>query len=75
MRNLNGKTQEAPVHGASTRVYVPNVDTTFAKAVKAGGKVVEEPIKRDDPDKRGGVTDPSGIVTFWIGTQVEAPPS
>ena len=56
-------------------IYVPDVDTAFVKAVKAGGKVVEVPVKRDDPDKRGGVTDPSGIVTFWIGTQVEVPPS
>ena len=53
--------------GAHVHVYVPDVDDSFASARDAGGKVVQEPVKKDDPDKRGGVTDPSGI-TWWLAT-------
>ncbi|MCR6671747.1 glyoxalase/bleomycin resistance/extradiol dioxygenase family protein [Devosia ginsengisoli] len=53
--------------GAHVHVYVPDVDDSFARAKTAGGKVVQEPVQKDDPDKRGGVTDPSGI-TWWLAT-------
>lgn len=53
--------------GAHVHVYVPDVDDSFARAKAAGGKVVQEPVQKDDPDKRGGVTDPSGI-TWWLAT-------
>lgn len=51
-------------------VYVPDVDATFQRALAAGGVSVQEPQqKKDDPDRRGGVKDPSGN-TWWISTQV-----
>lgn len=53
--------------GAHVHVYVPDVDASFEKARAAGGKVVQEPVRKDDPDKRGGITDPSGI-TWWLAT-------
>jgi len=53
--------------GAHVHVYVPDVDGSFARARDAGGKVVQEPVQKDDPDKRGGITDPSGI-TWWLAT-------
>lgn len=53
--------------GAHVHVYVPDVDASFEKARAAGGKVVQEPVKKDDPDRRGGITDPSGI-TWWLAT-------
>lgn len=56
--------------GAHIHVYVPDVDASFEKARAAGGKVVQEPVKKDDPDRRGGVTDPSGI-TWWLATTQE----
>jgi hypothetical protein len=31
---------------------------------------VQEPVKKDDADKRGGVKD-SGGTTWWIATKVE----
>ncbi len=31
---------------------------------------VQEPVKKDDEDKRGGVKDAGGT-TWWIGTKVE----
>jgi PhnB protein len=52
-------------------VYVPDVDATYARALKAGGISVQEPVRKEgDPDRRGGVKD-SGGNTWWISTQVE----
>ena len=46
-------------------IYVPEVD-----AVEAGATPVQEPVKKDDDDKRGGVRDAGGT-TWWIATKVE----
>ncbi|HZI08682.1 MAG TPA: VOC family protein [Archangium sp.] len=50
-------------------VYVPDVDATYRRALEAGGVSVQEPQQKGDPDRRGGVKDPSGN-TWWIATQV-----
>ncbi len=50
-------------------VYVPDVDATYRRALEAGGVSVQEPVRKGDPDRRGGVKDPSGN-TWWISTQV-----
>lgn len=50
-------------------VYVPDVDATYQRALAAGGVSVQEPVKKGDPDRRGGVKDPAGN-TWWIATQV-----
>jgi len=51
-------------------VYVPDVDTSYRRALEAGGLLVDEPKQREgDPDRRGGVKDPAGN-TWWIATQV-----
>lgn len=55
---------EAHVH-----VYVKDVDATYAAALAAGGTSVQAPVKKDDPDRRGGVRDPFGT-TWWMGTRV-----
>jgi uncharacterized glyoxalase superfamily protein PhnB len=52
-------------------VYVKDVDATYRKALAAGATSVQEPIKKGDQDKRGGVRDAGGV-TWWIGTQMEA---
>jgi uncharacterized glyoxalase superfamily protein PhnB len=50
-------------------VYVQDVDATYQKALEAGGVTVQEPVRKEgDPDRRGGVKDPSGN-TWWIATQ------
>jgi PhnB protein len=59
-----------PAVRANVHVYVPDVDATYQRALKAGGHSVQEPTKRDDEDKRGGLTDPGGT-TWWIATRVE----
>ena len=51
-------------------IYVRDVDTTYRKAVQAGATSVQEPVKKQDEDKRGGVRDAGGT-TWWIATKVE----
>jgi uncharacterized glyoxalase superfamily protein PhnB len=55
---------------AHVHVYVPDVMATYRAALAAGATSVQEPVKKDDADKRGGVRDASGI-TWWIATMVE----
>ena len=50
-------------------VYVPDVDATYQRALAAGGISVQQPSRKDDPDRRCGVQDPAGN-TWWIATQV-----
>jgi PhnB protein len=51
-------------------IYVRDVDATYRKALEAGAVSVQEPIKKQDADKRGGVRDAGGT-TWWIATKVE----
>jgi PhnB protein len=51
-------------------IYVRDVDKTYEKALKAGATSVQEPVKKQDEDKRGGVKDTGGT-TWWIATKVE----
>lgn len=59
----------APVP-AHVHMYVPDVDAVYEKALAAGAESVQQPSKKDDADKRGGVRDPQGT-TWWIATKVE----
>ncbi len=63
-----------PALPVSLHVYVPDVDVTYRRALAAGGKAVQEPVQKDDPDRRGGIMDPAGN-TWWISTQVGDGPS
>lgn len=49
-------------------VYVADVDDTYRRALSAGAESVQEPVRKDDEDKRGGVKDPGGT-TWWIATR------
>lgn len=53
---------------ACTHVYVPDVDAAYERALAAGGTSIQPPMKKSDPDRRGGVMDPAGN-QWWIGTQ------
>jgi PhnB protein len=55
---------------ASVHVYVTDVDATYQRALAAGATSVQEPVKKDDADRRSGVRDAGGT-TWWIATQVE----
>jgi PhnB protein len=50
--------------------YVSDVDVTYRRALAAGATSVQEPVKKEDEDKRGGVKDAGGT-TWWIATKVE----
>lgn len=51
-------------------IYVSNVDETYQRALEAGATSVQEPVKKEDEDKRGGVKD-AGRTTWWIATKME----
>ena len=59
-----------PPVASQVHVYVPDVDATYRRALEAGAESVQEPVKKDDADKRGGVKD-SGGTTWWIATKVD----
>lgn len=51
-------------------IYVKDIDATYRRALDAGATSVQEPVKKDDADKRGGVKDDGGT-TWWMATKVE----
>jgi PhnB protein len=55
---------------AHVHVYVADVDAVYRKALEAGAEGLQEPVRRDDPDRRGGFRDPAGT-TWWIATREE----
>lgn len=58
-----------PALASHVHVYVADVDDTYRRALAAGAESVQEPVKKDDEDKRGGVKDAGGT-TWWIATRV-----
>jgi PhnB protein len=54
---------------AHVHLYVPDVDDAYRRALEAGGESVQAPVRKDDPDKRGGVRDAGGT-TWWLATRV-----
>ena len=59
-----------PAIPSHVHIYVLEVDAVYRRALQAGATSVQEPVKKDDEDKRGGVKD-SGEQTWWIATKVE----
>ena len=53
---------------AHVHVYVADVDAAHAAAVAAGAASVQDPVRKDDEDRRGGVKDAGGT-TWWIATR------
>lgn len=66
---LADSTGEWPPAPANMHVYVPDVDATFAAALQVGAAAIQEPVKKDDDDKRGGFQDAFGN-SWWIATKV-----
>lgn len=58
-----------PAVPSHVHIYVPDVDSTYDRALKAGAVSVQKPVQKDDPDKRGGFRDAGGT-TWWISQQV-----
>jgi PhnB protein len=61
-----GRWPSTPCH---VHVYVPDVDATYRKALQAGATSLQEPVRKDDDDKRGGFKDAWGT-SWWIATKV-----
>ncbi|MDF1502382.1 VOC family protein [Roseisolibacter sp. H3M3-2] len=53
---------------AHVHVYVADVDATYRRALAAGAESVQEPVRKGDEDRRGGVRDAGGT-TWWIATR------
>lgn len=53
-------------------IYVRDVDESDRKALDAGAISVQEPVKKQDKDKRGGVKDPGGLVDRHEGRVARA---
>ncbi len=54
-------------------MYVTDCESTYRKALEAGGTSVMPPAKQFYGDMNAGVTDPCGI-SWWIATHVEDVP-
>ena len=61
--------EDWPPMPAYVHIYVQDVDGTYQRALEAGATSVQEPLKKEDEDKRGGVKDAGGT-TWWIATKV-----
>lgn len=59
-----------PAMRAHIHVYVAKVDAAYRRALDAGAVPVQEPMVKDDGDRRCGVRDGSGT-TWWIATAGE----
>lgn len=58
-----------PAVPANVHIYVDDVDAAYTHALQAGAMSIQEPVKRDGPDQRGGFRDAGGT-TWWITEQV-----
>jgi uncharacterized glyoxalase superfamily protein PhnB len=58
-----------PAVPSHVHVYVGDVDATYRRALAAGAASVQEPVQKQDEDRRGGVKDRGGT-TWWIATRV-----
>ncbi len=60
-----------PAIAANVHVYVPDVDATYAKALLLGAVSIQEPTKKDDPDRRAGFTEGGSPIKWWVATKVD----
>jgi PhnB protein len=58
---------------SSLYLYVPDTDTAYQRALRAGGRSLMEPANQFYGDRNAGVTDPCGNF-WWIGTHIEDVP-
>ena len=67
---LNDAPDGSPAVPSHVHVYVADADATYKRALDYGAVSVQPPIKKQDPDKRGGVKDAGGT-TWWMATKVD----
>lgn len=66
--------RQHPAREATLSLYVADADTTYAKAIAAGGVSLGEPEVKFYGDRVGGVRDPAGN-SWWVATHVEDVPA
>lgn len=68
---FSNSSDDFPPNQLLIHLYVPDVDTTFQRAIDRGCVSLGEPkVQPGDPDRRGNFKDPAGH--FWsVSTQVE----
>jgi uncharacterized glyoxalase superfamily protein PhnB len=64
------ESEMAKATSSTLYIYVPNVDSVYQRAIKAGGKSVMEPTDMFYGDRSGGVKDPSGN-SWFVATHKE----
>ncbi len=64
------ESEMAKATDSSLYLYVPNVDSVYQRAVKAGGSTIMEPTDMFYGDRSGGVKDPAGN-SWFIATHKE----
>ena len=67
---IGEESEMAKAAPCTLHLYVPDVDSVFQQAVKAGGSTIMEPMDMFYGDRSGGVTDPSGN-RWYIATHKE----
>jgi uncharacterized glyoxalase superfamily protein PhnB len=65
-----GANEEFGVFPAMLNVYVDDADSTYARALSAGGTSLREPEDQFYGDRTSGVLDPQGN-QWWISTHLE----
>ena len=70
MLMISDSSEHAKATSTMLYVYVPNVDATYQKALKAGATSMMEPADQFYGDRSGGVKDPAGN-TWFFGTHIE----
>src|SRR5436305_13184791 len=60
MLMISDSSEHAKATSTMLYVYVPNVDATYQKALKAGATSMMEPADQFYGDRSGGVKDPAG---------------
>ena len=63
----DGTEQWTPI-GAHVHVYVEDSSAVYRRALAAGADGVQEPVRKEDEDRRGGFRDPGGT-TWWVATR------
>jgi len=67
---IGEESEMAKATASSLYLYVPNVDSVYQQAVRAGGNSIMEPTDMFYGDRSGSVKDPSGN-TWFIATHKE----
>ena len=70
MLMISESSEQAKATNTMLYVYVPDVDATYQKALKAGATSVMEPADQFYGDRSGGVKDPAGN-SWYFGTHIE----